>query len=145
MGLYDELYMDPNLEQTGALIYLASDTRVLITRAGGSNENFGKEAAKRLAPYQKVIATNAMPMEKLKRLMIELYVDCVIKNWEVQIDGEWKSGLIMPDGFFAAKTRENLIALLSDPGMHVVWERIVQAAAENANFRRENVEAAAKN
>lgn len=145
MGLYDEYYMDPELEQSGAYLMLADDTRVKISRAGGSNENFGKEAAKRLAPYQKVIATNAMPVAKLKALMIELYADTIIKDWQTLKDGEWVSEIVFPDGTRTGYNRGDLVTLLSDPGMHVVWDRIVNAAGENATFRRENLEAAAKN
>lgn len=133
LSAYDQFESDASLETEGAWVEIGTMS-FKLARAGGDNDDFIKTASKRFKPFQAAIAADTMPKQMAADLVVGVFVDTIIKDWK-EVYG--RDGVAIPFSKDAAKK------LLTDlPNLHVALQA---EAAKMANFRRENLEAAAKN
>ena len=96
-GMYDLFRSDTEAEKNGiALDY--TDFRITIARAGGSNKRYAKLLNLKAKPYQRLIQMDQLENDKAIEILMEVYADCVVRDWEVKTDDAWVSGIENPDG-----------------------------------------------
>lgn len=124
---------DQNLEKDGVIIDYG-DFKFKIARAGGSNATYKRLVAARIKPYTHQLQSGTLDEEKAKQLMMEIFVDSVLLDWEGVMDEKGKA---------IKYTRENAIKLFNDlPDLYL---DITEQANKTSNFRREMVEETIKN
>lgn len=133
ISAYDQFESDRDLEAEGVWVDVGT-MGFKIARAGGDNDQFVKVAGKRFKPFQAAIASDAMPKELATELVVDVFVETVLKDWKEVYDR---------DGSALAYSKDNAKRLLTDlPNLFMA----LQAEAQKvSNFRRANNEAAAKN
>lgn len=123
MGLYNLFTTDRDLETSGIFLDI-SGSKFLIARAGGSNKKFVNIARKRLAPFTEAMRRGAIDEETSMKVLIEIYADSIILDWENVTDSAGKT---------LKFSRENVIKILSD--LPDLFEYIREEAEKVSNFR----------
>lgn len=142
MGMYDTFETDPNMEQEGVFLDYG-DFRVRIAHAGQGNSKYVKYAEKKLKPVRKAMEAGALGNERSMAIMIDIYCESIILDWQVRNGETWKSGIEARDGSVMPFTRENVeITLRALPNLFL---DIQQQAQSIANFRRADLEGEAGN
>ena len=86
MGMYDTFETDPNMEQEGVFLDYG-DFRVRIAHAGQGNSKYVRYAEKKLKPVRKAMEAGALGNERSMVLMIDIYAESIILDWQVR-DGQ---------------------------------------------------------
>jgi len=142
MGMYDIFETDPNMEQEGVFLDYG-DFRVRIAHAGQGNSKYLKYAEKKLKPVRKAMEAGALGNERSMAIMIDIYSESIILDWQVRENESWKSGIEARDGSILPFTQQNVEATLrSLPNLFL---DIQQQAQSIANFRRADLESEAGN
>lgn len=142
MGMYDTFETDPNMEQEGVFLDYG-DFRVRIAHAGQGNSKYVKYAEKKLKPVRKAMEAGALGNERSMAIMIDIYCESIILDWQVRDGDEWKSGIEARDGSIMPFTRENVENTLR--ALPNLFLDIQQQAQSIANFRRADLESEAGN
>lgn len=124
---------DAKAEQAGTWVPVGP-FKFKLARAGGANERFQKEAAKRFKPFQAAISNDTMPKEMAEDLVIEIFVDTIVLDWADVGD---RDGVAIP---FSKDAARKLFRDLPN-----LFEDLQKEAVKAGNFRKENLEAAAGN
>lgn len=103
-NLYKKFATNHDKEKDGIWVNY-DDARFLIARAGGANTRFQVTLSSKIRPYKKQIATQTLSDEESARIMVEVFVEGVLRDWE-NVEDENDNPLEF--------TRENAIKLLSD-------------------------------
>jgi len=143
MSLYKTYQTDANLETKGVLFEPDTDTRIRVKRAGQTNPDYLKSLKKRTKPHQRAIENDTLPPEVDKRLIAEVYAESVIADWETNVDGEWKRGIVLGDGELHPFSFDNVVKILTD--LPDLFADIQGVANRAAMYRKEDIEEAAKN
>lgn len=133
LSAYAQFESDAALEAAGVWRQIGT-MEFLIARAGGENEDFLKTAGKRFKPYQAALAAETMPKELARDLVIDVFVDTILKDWR---------GVFDRDGVELPFSKENAKRLLRD--LPNLFAALQAESQKQGNFRRANVEEAAKN
>ena len=149
MNMYDQFGVDQNLETSG--IWIDYDSfRVLVARAGGSNKKYMSYAELKTKPFRRALQAGTMTNERSQALLYDIYAKTVILDWETadgvdEKDGltKWKKGIQDREGNILPVTPENLIATFK--ALPDLFTDLQQAAESMSLFRKEEVEADAKN
>lgn len=133
ISAYDQFDSDASLETEGVWTTIGT-MEFKLARAGGDNDDFVKAVTKSFKPFQVAIANDTMPKEMAVDLVVDVFVDTIIKDWK-NVYGRDKQAIEFSKD--AAKT------LLRDlPNLFIA----LQAEAQKiSNFRKANLEAAAGN
>lgn len=147
MSLYKTFGTNDAAETQGITVDYG-DSRFLIARAGGANQQFKKNFAAKIKPYRRQIDNNTIDDSVATRLMAESYAETVILGWQSKIkneDGEevWVDTLEGPDGQAMPFTKENCTKLLMD--LPELFTDLQHMAGQAANFREAELEEDAKN
>lgn len=142
MGMYDTFETDPNMEQEGVFLDYG-DFRVRIAHAGQGNSKYVKYAEKKLKPVRKAMEAGALGNERSMAIMIDIYAESIILDWQVRNGDDWKSGIEARDGSVMPFTRENVETTLR--ALPNLFLDIQQQAQSIANFRRADLEGEAGN
>lgn len=142
MGMYDTFETDPNMEQEGVFLDYG-DFRVRIAHAGQGNSKYVKYAEKKLKPVRKAMEAGALGNERSMAIMIDIYAESIILDWQVRNGDDWKSGIEARDGSVLPFTRENVENTLR--ALPNLFLDIQQQAQSIANFRRADLEGEAGN
>lgn len=142
MGMYDTFETDPNMEQEGVFLDYG-DFRVRIAHAGQGNSKYVKYAEKKLKPVRKAMEAGALGNERSMAIMIDIYCESIILDWQVRNGETWKSGIEARDGSVMPFTRENVETTLR--ALPNLFLDIQQQAQSIANFRRADLEGEAGN
>lgn len=142
MGMYDTFETDPNMEQEGVFLDYG-DFRVRIAHAGQGNSKYVKYAEKKLKPVRKAMEAGALGNERSMAIMIDIYAESIILDWQVRNGDDWKSGIEARDGSVMPFTRENVENTLR--ALPNLFLDIQQQAQSIANFRRADLEGEAGN
>lgn len=142
MGMYDTFETDPNMEQEGVFLDYG-DFRVRIAHAGQGNSKYVKYAEKKLKPVRKAMEAGALGNERSMAIMIDIYSESIILDWQVRDGDEWKSGIEARDGSVMKFTKENVENTLR--ALPNLFLDIQQQAQSIANFRRADLESEAGN
>jgi hypothetical protein len=134
-SFYETFSTDPELE-AGKGIDLDYGPCGVITvhRAGGANRMFTQVFAAKMKPYERRIANGTLEDDLAERLLAETYAETVIVGWR---------GVKGPDGKDLAFNRKNAVKLLTE--LPDLFRDIQEQTTRITNFRRENLEEAAKN
>lgn len=148
MGMYEQFETDSNLETSGIWIDYG-DFRVQIARAGGANKRYLSYAEAKTKPFRRAIQAGTMPEERSRALLYDIYAKTVVLDWQVN-DGEdkdgntkWKKGIHKKGGGLLEVTPENIA--LTFKNLPSLFMDLQQAAESHALFRKEEMEADAKN
>ena len=89
MSMYELFRSDADAEKGGvALDY--GEFRVTIARAGGANKRYAKLLNLKAKPYQRLIQLDQLDNDKAIEILMEVYAQAVVKNWESK-SKQWKS------------------------------------------------------
>jgi len=138
---------DKNIEIEGSWCDYGS-FRVLLARAGGSNQRYIKalqKAAKQLGVHQNNIEAN-------RAIERSLMADYLILGWQTKVDGEWKEGIehspsvqhleAGPDGLIP-NTKANFKAVLE--ALNDLSLALQNFANVHTNYQQEEAEELAGN
>lgn len=96
MSLRNKLKTNTRLETEGVTLQL-DNTRVLLARAGGSNQKYNALMSKWLKDNRRAVELDAYSNDKFRNELAEFYADTIVLNWETEIerDGEktWVEGI----------------------------------------------------
>lgn len=135
MSFYNTFKTDADLEAgAGVDLDYGEAGTITIHRAGGDNKKFSKVLAAKMKPYRRQLQNGTMDDEVAERLMAEVYAEAVIIGWEGVKD---EKGKTLP------YSKENVVKLLTD--LPELFKDIQDQASTIANFRKEEIEAEAKN
>ena len=122
MGMYAAFQTDRSLEQEGIWIdYHELGFRVLLARAGGSNERFNRCLRRLTKPHRRAIqAGGQMPsdavIELQKRIYKEAFAETAVLGWQVKVPSDdpdaepsYTSGIEGPDGSTLPFSKENVL------------------------------------
>jgi len=142
MGMYDTFETDPNMEQEGVFLDYG-EFRVRIGHAGQGNSRYVRYAEKKLKPVRKAMEAGALGNKRSMEIMIDIYSESIIFDWQVRDGENWKSGIEARDGSILPFNKENVeITLRALPNLFL---DIQQQAQSIANFRKAELEEEAGN
>lgn len=108
----------------------------VLSRMGKANKTYAKALEAKTRPFRRQVELGTMKTEVADELFLNVFVDTILRGWRhVQDD----NGAEIPF------TRENAIALLTEPGMEDLYERLQTEAGLSANFRDLKLESEAGN
>ncbi len=139
MSLYAQFETNKDVEKQGIRIEYHNDDGeppavFVVARAGGANDAYGKRLEVLLRPHRRAIQTETISVKTLEALIMEAFVETVLKDWENIKD---RNGVEM------AFTKENAITLFTD--LPALYEDLKAQAEKISLFRQDALEAAAKN
>ena len=127
MGVYDTFGTEEKFEQDGIWLEYG-DSKFLVARAGGSNEKYKKLFLKKTKPHRVAIQNEILTDEVGERLLVELYADAVILDWQNVTDREGTNLLF---------NRENVIQVLTD--LPFLFSKIREECEKVSNFQKEAI------
>ena len=143
MNMYSMYETDPAIEQEGIWADYG-DFRVLLARAGGANKKFMQYTEKRTKPFRRAIQQGVMTEARSRNLLIDIYAETVILNWEIA-DGEddkgdiiWKQGIHAKDGSVLEFNKSNVVLTLKN--LPVLLEDLQTTATTATLYHREDME-----
>ena len=135
MSLYDLYKTDTSKEKDdGVEIEFPGDAKVWIRRAGGQNTAYEKALDAVMKPHRRQLQQGMLDEGKARELEARVYARGVIIDW---------SGVTDESGKTLDCTEENIVKLFTD--LPDLFTEVKQQANDLSNFRREQVEADAKN
>jgi hypothetical protein len=135
MSFYKTYSTNDDLESgTGIDLDYGPSGTITIHRAGGSNKRFATVLNAKMAPYRRQLQNGTMDDAVANKIMAEVYADSVITGWK-NVKG--KDDKVMPFN------KANVVKLLTD--LPELFKDIQEQAATVSNFRKEDIEADAKN
>lgn len=152
MGLKNQFKTDPSLETNGITIDYG-DAKILIARAGGANKKYARILEQKTKPFRRAIAVGAFDNDRSNLLLMQVYADTVILNWETNTGSEaepvWTKGIDAEDAGMESQedllpvTPENILKVFIN--LNDLFFDIQQQAQIGSLFRVELNEAVAKN
>lgn len=139
-GMYKSYATDKERERSGILLKYPQDNfRVTIARAGGANKRFDKVKERIAKPHQRSIDTGRIEPETVDLVLMEVYAEAVVLNWEVIEDGadqdneaNWKQGIEGPKGEVLPFNKENVFKTFKN--LKSVFDDIRSQAEKEALF-----------
>ena len=130
MTSLQELYAtDESKEAEGFWHPITEDIAFLLARAGGMNSRFSKALEQKIRPHRRKIDNEEMDTALANSIMMEVFVETVIKGWRGVNDDEGK-----PLPF----TTENVLNILRD--LPDLFAELREVAGKQANFRATSTE-----
>lgn len=146
---YSMFKTDEKAEKEGIILDYG-DFRVKIARAGGANRSFGKLLNERLKPHKRQMDAENMDDDVANDIMIECYVDTIIKDMEVKdaVNSTketpvYTKGILDATGNVIPYNRDNTIALFKN--LPELFRDVQSQAGSVALFRATVREAEVKN
>ena len=133
MGAYKDFKTSKKVEMEGVWLDYG-DYKILIARAGGGNKAYDRCLENKTKPYRKVIQNEIMPIDRQEQILMEVYIETVILDWEGMTDEKDKE---------LKFTKDNVRKVLTD--LPELWRDILQQSTKTALFRENIREAEAKN
>lgn len=131
MSIFNLFDTDKSLEKNGIVLDYGSFT-ITIARAGGANEAYEKRMSALAAPHRRQIQAGILPIEKQKEMLRLAYAQTVVKGWDESCAKE--------AGEFSTENCIKLFEKYPD-----LFDDIVEQATSSALFRKDVLEAGAKN
>ncbi len=146
-GMYRMFKTDETLEKQGLLVEYGP-FRVTLARAGGANKKYDRLMEVKAKPHLRAIQTKTIDMQVLKDLILDVYAEAVILNWEVKVgeeDGKavYAQGIEGADGATLPFNKENVMATLKK--LPDLFTDLQEQAGNAALFREDIREANSKN
>lgn len=140
MGMYKAFETDKSLEKSGIVIDYG-DFRVTVARAGGANKNYTKALEFYTRPYRRAIQTETLPQEVNDKIMMQVYAQAVVMDWETKKgtdengDPIFIKGIESKDGDIIPVTQDNLVETFK--ALPDLFEDLVRQSGKSALFRKE--------
>lgn len=137
MGMYDIFQTDEDLEVSGIWIDYG-DFRVKIASAGQGNKKYVRYAEKALKPVRRAMQAGALSNERSLSIMSDIFAKTIVIDWQVKVEGNWKTGIEGPDGEIIPFNYDNVKKVFEDlPNLFI---DIQEQANSIANFRKIELE-----
>ena len=107
MSLYSNFQTDPNLEKNGVWIDYGT-FRVLLAFAGGANKRYLSMMDKKFKPLRQAIHAGTLDNDRAQKMLMELYAEAVILDWETIHEDKPQRGIEGPNGELLPFTVENV-------------------------------------
>lgn len=107
MSLYSNFQTDPNLEKGGVWIDYGT-FRVLLAFAGGANKRYLSMMDKKFKPLRQAIQAGTLDNDRAQKMLMELYAEAVIIDWETIHEDKPQRGIEGPSGELLPFTVENV-------------------------------------
>lgn len=133
-SLYDIFETNTTLESNGIWIDYGDAGKFLISRANASNTKYKRSVEAKTKPYRRQIETGTLPDGVDGRIMREVFVDSIIKDWHGVVD---RSGKALDFN------KENAIQLFTD--LPELLTDLTEQATKLSNFTAEDVDGDIKN
>lgn len=151
MGMFEMFQSDKELEKTGVWFdYKAF--RVLLRRAGTSNEQFTKRLEALMRPHRRTERLGKLSAKVRISVTIQALAETCIKGWEVNKNysqdstaaPDWAPDTIeVAPGVFEKFTTEKAVAILQS--LPDLSEALIADSMELSSFQQEQLEDDAKN
>lgn len=146
-AIYNKYITDKNLE-TGGVEKDFGSFKVLLARAGGANDHYGRVMQELFAPYQQVMDLGEMSDEEAGKIWAMVFARTVILGWWFKEgkgkDAVWNKGLGRDEqGNIIDCTVENVTELLQTAPE--LFEEIKFFAERRETYVAKSLQAAAKN
>lgn len=137
MGMYDIFQTDEDLEVSGIWLDYG-DFRIKIASAGQGNKKYVRYAEKALKPVRRAMQAGALSNERSLSIMSDIFAKTIVIDWQVKVEGNWKTGIEGPDGEIVPFNYENVKKVFEDlPNLFI---DIQEQANSIANFRKMELE-----
>lgn len=137
MGMYAIFKTDEDLEIAGIWIDYG-DFRIRIASAGQGNKKYVRYAEKALKPVRRAMQAGALSNERSLAIMSEIFAKTIVLDWQVKVDGDWKTGIESPTGEILPFNEETVRKVFEDlPNLFI---DIQEQANSIANFRKMEME-----
>lgn len=144
MGLYEKFETDTNAEAEGLLFtFNEAGFRCRLSRAGGGNKDFARILNRVSTRLKRAMDTGTLSNSEAEDIMHRAYAEAVVRSWETQVNGEWRSGIETKDGGLIPFNAENVIATFKS--LPMVFQIIKDCAESWQAFLTAEREADAKN
>ncbi len=131
MSIFSAFNTDETLEKDGVEVDFG-DFSFIIARAGGANEAYEKRLSELSMPYRRQMEAGTLSPNKIRSLLRKVYAETVVKGWDERTEAEV--------GKFSPAVCEELFAKYP-----TLFEDVMKMAGTVSIYRRDIVEAAAKN
>lgn len=142
MGLYDTFETDSNMEKDGVWIDYG-DFRIRIAHSGGANKRYLSYAENKLKPLRRAIESGALSNERSAPIMMDIYAETIILDWETKVEDSWVQGIEDRDGGLQEFNKENVVKTLK--ALPKLFSDIQEMSGSIQNFRMQDLESEAKN
>lgn len=134
MSLKSLYKSDENSEIEGIYIEFDDIARAKVARAGGLNKAYTLALQKIFRKHQRQIDVNpAFLDDKIERIQREIFVNTVIKEFQMFRDGKWVDGVEAPDGeSILPFNKTNMLDLLER--LPEIQVKIAEVVNQNSNF-----------
>lgn len=139
MSMYNQFKTSQVFETKGVEIDYG-DFRVTIARAGGANKKFARLLEAKTKSFRRAIQMEVMDNDRAGDILMEVFAEAVILNWETKVAGKFKVGIESADGgekLLPFNTANVLTTLRNLPDLFLDLQ---QQATRQALFREEIVE-----
>src|SRR6185369_3268373 len=127
-SLYQQFGTNVNYETEGVVLDFGV-SKFKVRRAGGSNRRFASVFSRLTKPYARAIQAGTMDPDKSKHLLMKVYFEAVLIEWDNVRDR---------DGNVMQFCKDNFIKLMSD--LPDFWEAFRTACEDMRNFQDAQVE-----
>jgi len=110
MGMYDNFKMDEKSENDGIILEYDESFRVTVKRAGGSNKAYDKSVERKTKKIKRALENDLVSNDRVLQILMEVYAETIVTNWETMQDGEWVQGIEGPDGERLEFNSENVLS-----------------------------------
>ncbi len=115
---------DAQVETKGVIIDYG-DFKVRIARAGGANKKFERLLSRKTRPHRRAIATESMSDKLAESIMMEIYAETIMLDWE---------GVTDDDGNVIPFSKDAVLALFKE--LPDFYRDIVEQSQKVALFRK---------
>ncbi len=138
-GMYKQFQTSEAFETKGVEIDYGN-FRVTIARAGGANKRFARLLEAKTKPFRRAIQTEMMDNDRAGDILMEVFAETIILNWETKVEGKFKVGIEPAPGekkLLPFTTANVLLTLRNLPNLFLDLQ---QQATREALFREEIIE-----
>lgn len=140
-SLRKSMATDPKREVEG-ITFETLNTRVILARAGGSNQRYNAAMAAAHSKYGRAIQLDLMDDEQSRAVLCEVYADTVVRGWFTDVSPEgsdtadWREGIDDGEGGVVPATKANILAFWQEVPDHFIECKVM---AEKSQLFRQNL------
>lgn len=146
--MYSQFEADKDLEINGVWNDYG-DFRIKLAHTGGANKKYQSLAETLTKPFRRLIQTGTMPETRSLSILLKLFVETVIRDWEI-LDGEtkegkpkWKKGIHKKGGGVLPFNKDNVAETLK--ALPALFSAIQAHATDAVIYLKEEMEEDSKN
>lgn len=143
-NMYNSFEGDATLENEGIWLDYG-EFRIRASYAGGANKAYNKCLDAKTKHIRRAISTGSIQDHILNNILINVYAETVIKDWQVisEENGEWKVGIPDKEGNLMPFNSQNVIKTFK--ALPHLFENVRDAVSNATLYRKEVLEDESKN